>query len=257
MGQFVTVETGESGVALVRLDRPKANALSSELLEELAVAVSELGRSLPGAVVVSGGPRIFAAGAEISEFGGVDNGWEMGGRFHGALNALAALPRVVIAAIEGYALGGGLELAMACDLRVASSAAKLGQPEIALGIIPGGGGTQRLPRLVGPARAKEMILEGLPVDAERALAIGLVDRVVAAQSAEQEALAWAQKFAKGPLAAQALCKRAIDGGLGLSLEGGLELERKLFAEVFSTEDARIGVESFLTQGPGKAEFKGR
>ncbi len=257
MGRFVSVELDEGGVALVRLDRPKANALSSELLDELAGAVSELERSLPGAVVVSGGPRIFAAGAEISEFGGVENGWVMGGRFHATLNALADLPRVVIAAIEGYALGGGLELAMACDLRVASSAAKLGQPEIALGIIPGGGGTQRLPRLVGVARAKEMILGGLPVDAERALAIGLVDRVVAPQTAEQEALAWAAVFAGGPLAAQALCKRAIDGGIDRPLEDGLQLERALFADVFATEDAGIGVESFLAQGPGKARFKGR
>src|SRR5204862_7537622 len=127
-----------------------------------------------------GGDRIFAAGADIAEFGGPDEAWTIGGGFHTALDAIAAIPRAVIAAITGYALGGGCELALACDFRVVADTAKLGQPEILLGIIPGGGGTQRLPRLVGAARAKDIILTGRQVPADEALTIGLVDRVVPA-----------------------------------------------------------------------------
>ena len=180
MADFVTVTRGDDGVALVRLDRPKVNALCVQLLDELAAAAKELTADPPGAVVVWGGERIFAAGAEISEFGGPDEAQVIGGRFRAALDAVAAIPRATIAAVNGYALGGGCELALACDFRVAADNAKFGLPEILLGIIPGGGGTQRLPRLVGPAKAKDMIFTGRRVDAEEALRIGLADRVVAA-----------------------------------------------------------------------------
>jgi enoyl-CoA hydratase len=244
-------------VAVVRLDRPKMNALSRALLAELADVAEELAAEPPGAVVVWGGERIFAAGADISEFGGSGEAAGVTTGFHRALDAIAALPRVTIAAIAGYALGGGCELALACDFRVAADTAKLGQPEILLGIIPGGGGTQRLPRLVGSARAKEMILSGRQVGAAEALQIGLVDRVVPADGLFDGALALARSYAAGAVVAQGLAKRAVDGGLDGSLADGLALERQLFAEAAGTEDAAIGVRSFLESGPGKPRFVGR
>jgi enoyl-CoA hydratase len=208
-------------------------------------------------VVVWGGDRIFAAGADVSEFGGPSEARVIGGLFLEALDALAAIPRLTIAAIAGYALGGGCELALACDLRVAADSARLGQPEILLGIIPGGGGTQRLPRLIGPSRAKELICSGRQVPAAEALTMGLVDRVVPAGELFDSAVDWAADFARGALAAQALAKRAIDEGLDGELADGFALEQELFAEVFETEDARTGVASFLAHGPGKADFRGR
>lgn len=254
---FVSVERRDDGVALVRLDRPKMNALSAALLVQLEAAAADLTADPPGAVVIWGGERIFAAGADIAEFGGPDEAWTIGGSFHAALDAIAAIPRAVIAAITGYALGGGCELALACDFRVAADSAKLGQPEILLGIIPGGGGTQRLPRLVGAARAKDIILSGRQVAADEALRIGLVDRVVPASDVLIEATSWAAELARGPLVAHSLAKQAIDRGLSGPLGDGLLLERDLFTEVFKSDDAQTGVKSFLENGPGKATFAGR
>ena len=254
---FVNLERRDDGVALIRLDRPKMNALSTELLAELAEVARQLTVDPPGAVVVWGGERIFAAGAEISEFGGPDEAREIGGRFREALDRLAAIPRATVAAVNGYALGGGCELALACDFRIVADDAKLGQPEILLGIIPGGGGTQRLARLVGSSRAKDMILTGRQVAADEALAWGLADKVVPKAALIDAALEFAATLARGPLLAQAACKRAIDEGLDGTLEDGLSLEQELFADVFSTEDATTGVKSFLEQGPGKATFAGR
>jgi enoyl-CoA hydratase/carnithine racemase len=254
---FVTVERRQDGVAIVRLDRPKMNALSGELLAQLAAIAADLTTDPPGAVVLWGGERIFAAGADISEFGGEREARQVGGQFLEAHEALAAIPRATIAAITGYALGGGCELALACDFRVCADTAKLGQPEILLGIIPGGGGTQRLARLVGPARAKDMILSGRQVKADEALAIGLVDRVVPAAAVLESALDWAAELAGGAVVAQGMAKRAIDEGLDGELAEGLALEQELFADVFGTEDAQIGVASFLASGPGRAVFVGR
>ncbi|MGH9113984.1 MAG: enoyl-CoA hydratase/isomerase family protein [Acidimicrobiales bacterium] len=254
---LVQVERRDDGVALVRLDNPKVNALSGELLRQLEAVAGELTDDPPGAVVLTGGDRIFAAGADISEFGGPDEARVVGGRFGAALDAVAAIPRCVIAAISGFALGGGCELALACDMRIASERAKLGQPEILLGIIPGGGGTQRLARLVGPAKAKDLILSGRQVAADEALRIGLVDQVVPPDELHERALALGAELARGAVVAQRLVKRAIDEGLEGTLAAGLELEQRLFAEVFGTEDARIGVASFLEHGPGKAQFVGR
>jgi enoyl-CoA hydratase len=219
-------------------------------------AAESLTADPPGAVVITGGDRIFAAGADISEFESSSPD-DIGDQFLRTLNTWAAIPRVTIAAISGYALGGGCEVALACDLRMASERAKLGQPEILLGLIPGGGGTQRLARLVGPAKAKDLVLSGRQVDAEEALAMGLVDWVVPHDELHDRALEKAAEFARGALAAQALGKRAIDRGLEGALSSGLELEQELFAEVFATEDSKIGVRSFLEHGPGKAEFTGR
>ena len=255
--EFVRVDRRDDGVAVVRLDRPKMNALSIELLTELADAAEGLIADPPGAVVVWGGERVFAAGADIAQFGGPDEAAVIGAVFRRAFDAVAAIPRATIAAIAGYALGGGCELALACDLRVLADTAKLGQPEILLGIIPGAGGTQRLPRLIGPARAKELILTGRQVAAEEALRIGLVDRVVPAAELFDSAVALAAQLAAGPVLAHAMAKQAIDDGLDGSLADGLDLEARLFQEVFATDDARTGVRSFLEHGPGKAEFKGR
>lgn len=254
---LVSVERRADGVAVVRIENGKVNALSLEVLRQLEGAAQALIDSPPGAVVVTGGSRVFAAGADISEFGGPDEARAVGTAFTRALNALGEIPRIVIAAVSGVALGGGCELALACDLRIASDASRFGQPEILLGIIPGGGGTQRLPRLVGAARAKELIVTGRQVLAEEALRIGLVDRVVPADEVQEAAIAWAAELAAGPVVAQGLAKRAIDRGLDVSLGSGVELEQELFAQVFATDDARIGVESFREHGPGKATFTGR
>ncbi len=163
MAELLTLERRSDGVALITLANGKVNALSTELLAEIRAAAVELTSVPPGAVVITGGDRLFAAGADISQFGGPDEAAAIGAAFHGALDAVAAIPRFVIAAVSGYALGGGCELALACDYRIASEKAVFGQPEILLGIIPGGGGTQRLPRLVGASRAKEMCLTGRQV----------------------------------------------------------------------------------------------
>ena len=257
MSGLVNLERRDDGVAVITLANPKVNALSQELLADLRGVVAELAADLPGAVVITGGERIFAAGADISQFGGTAEAEQIGLGFHSTLDAVATLPRFVIAAVSGYALGGGCELALACDYRIASEKAVFGQPEILLGIIPGGGGTQRLPRTVGASRAKEMMITGRQVRADEALRIGLVDEVVAPEALHERALALAADVARGALVAQAFTKQAVDQGLSGSLVDGLLLERRLFVDVFATDDAGIGVQSFLEHGPGTATFTGR
>lgn len=257
MGDLVLVDRRDDGVAVVTLNNPKVNALSQALLADLRAAAVALTNDPPGAVVITGGDRLFAAGADISEFGGPSEGRAITEGFHRALDAVAAIPRFVIAAVSGYALGGGCELALACDYRIASERAVFGQPEILLGIIPGGGGTQRLSRAVGASRAKELMITGRQVRAEEALRIGLADEVVAPEALHDRALALAAECAKGASEAQALVKRAVDEGIETDLAAGLRLERGLFELVFHTDDSRIGVQSFLEHGPGKAEFTGR
>jgi enoyl-CoA hydratase/carnithine racemase len=254
---FVHVEPRDDGVTVLRLDRPPANALSRALLEELADAARSLATDPPGAVVVTGSERIFAAGADIAEFGGPEEAAVVGGHFREALDLVARVPRPVIAAVNGYALGGGCELALACDLRVAADNATFGQPEILLGIIPGGGATQRLARLIGASRAKDLIFTGRQVQADEALRLGLVDRVVPRAEVLDEALTWAGALARGPSLALAMAKRAIDEGLESTLAAGLDVEHDLFTEVFRTDDAGAGVASFLEHGPGKATFRGK
>jgi enoyl-CoA hydratase/carnithine racemase len=244
-------------VTVVRLNRPKVNALNPALLAELAQVAENLGANPPGAVVITGNARAFAAGADIAEFGGQTEAHRIVGLFRAAFDAIAAIPRVTIAAVNGFALGGGCELALSCDLRVAGTSAVFGQPEILLGIIPGAGGTQRLPRLVGVGRAKEMIFSGRHVDATEALAIGLVNRVTADDQVVDHAVAWAAEMASGARLAQAAAKRCVDVGTDGSLSIGLSLEQELFIDVFGTEDAASGVASFLANGPGKATFVGR
>ena len=257
MGELVLLERRDDGVALVTLNNPKVNALSQALLSDLYDVAVELTANPAGAVVITGGERLFAAGADISEFGGAEAGRAIGEGFHRALNAVAAIPRFVIAAVSGYALGGGCELSLACDYRIAGERAVFGQPEILLGIIPGGGGTQRLARAVGNSRAKELMVTGRQVKAEEALRIGLADEVVPGDELLGRALALATEVAKGAVQATALVKRAVDEGTSLPLADGLALEVDLFEAVFRTEDSQIGVQSFLANGPGKAEFTGR
>lgn len=254
---YISLDRRSDGVAVIRLDRPKANALSMVMLVQLEGVAADLVKDPPGAVVVWGGERIFAAGADIGEFGGPEEARAINAQIRRTFDTLAAIPRSVIAAVTGYALGGGCELACACDLRVVADTARLGQPEVLLGIIPGAGGTQRLTRLLGPARAKDLVLTGRQVDAAEALRIGLADRVVPADQVFAQALELAASLAAGAVLAQAAAKQAIDVGRDRSLADALDLEADAFVGIFETVDARTGVESFLASGPGKAHFVGR
>ncbi|MEO7803455.1 MAG: enoyl-CoA hydratase/isomerase family protein [Actinomycetota bacterium] len=259
MGEFVNVEISDK-VAVIRLDRPPMNALSRDVVRELYTVAAEVGMSEEvGAVVLWGGPNIFAAGADIKEFTASDAAgiFHYGKYLQDAFTALAEIPKVTIAAVNGFALGGGCELALTADFRFASEDAQIGQPEILLGLIPGAGGTQRLPRLVGVSRAKELIFLGKPVSAEEALRIGLVNRVFPAADVFDKAVAAATRYAKGPLVALKAAKLAIDRGIEADIDSGLALERAAFATLFGTEDSKIGVASFFEHGPGKAEFLGR
>ena len=259
MGEFVRLEVVE-GVATMRLDRPKMNALNAQMQAEIMAAATEAtARADIAAVVIFGGERVFAAGADIKEMADLDYVDMVGhsGTLQAAFSAVARIPKPVIAAVTGYALGGGCELALCADVRIAADDAVFGQPEVLLGIIPGAGGTQRLTRLVGPSRAKDLIFTGRFVKAEEAAAIGLADRVVPANQVYAEALAWARQFAAvAPLALRA-AKEAIDRGSEVDLDTGLEIERQQFAALFATKDRAIGMRSFIEQGPGKATFTGR
>jgi len=245
-------------VATLRIDRPKLNPLNKLLQRELgeaAVLVTE--RDDIRAVVLYGGEVAFAAGADIKEMAELSytDMVKHSAVLQSMFSAVARIPKPVIAAITGFALGGGCELALCADLRVAADNAKLGQPEIKLGLIPGAGGTQRLARLVGPARAKELVFTGRTIEAQEALRIGLVDRVVPAAETYQTALALAAELAAGPAFALRAAKAAIDRGLETDLDTGLEIERQQFAGLFATEDRAIGVRSFIEEGPGKAVFQ--
>jgi enoyl-CoA hydratase/carnithine racemase len=258
MGELVKVEI-DHAVATLRLDRPPVNALSSALQAELADAAAQVAADAAvRAVVLYGGERVFAAGADIREMADASHPRMSAdsARLQASLTSVARIGKPVVAAITGYALGGGLELALCADFRVVGASARVGQPEILLGLIPGAGGTQRLPRLIGPARAKDLIFSGRFVGADEALAIGLADMVVPDGEVYQAACELAGKYAGGPPIALAAAKHAIDAGLGTDLETGLDIERLGFVGLFATEDARTGMRSFLENGPGKASFSG-
>jgi len=258
MTEFVRVEAA-GGVATIRLDRPKMNALNVQVQDEIRAAAEEAtANDDVRAVVVYGGEKVFAAGADIKEMADMSYAdmVKRSGPLQASLTAVAAIPKPTVAAVTGYALGGGCELALCTDYRIAAEDAKLGQPEILLGIIPGAGGTQRLARLVGPSKAKDLIYTGRFVDAAEALQIGLVDKVVPAAEVYDAAVAWASQFSKGAALALRAAKESIDAGLGVDLATGLEIERQQFAALFATEDRAIGMKSFVENGPGKAEFKG-
>jgi enoyl-CoA hydratase/carnithine racemase len=259
MGEFVRLEVAD-GVGTIRLDRPKMNALNVQVQEEIrAAAIEATERDDVRAVVVYGGERVFAAGADIKEMADMSypDMVKRSGALQSSFGAVARIPKPVVAAITGYALGGGCELALCADIRIAADSAVLGQPEILLGIIPGAGGTQRLTRLVGPSKAKDIIFTGRNVLADEALAIGLVDKVVPAESVYDEALTWAKQFSGAAAFAIRAAKESIDRGSEVDLETGLEIERQQFAALFATEDRTIGMRSFVENGPGKAEFQGR
>ncbi|MFB7867699.1 MULTISPECIES: enoyl-CoA hydratase/isomerase family protein [unclassified Streptomyces] len=252
----VNLEVAE-GVGTIRLDRPPMNALdiaTQDRLRELAQEATD--RDDVRAVILYGGEKVFAAGADIKEMQVMDHA-AMIKRSRGlqdAFTAVARIPKPVVAAVTGYALGGGCELALCADYRIAADNAKLGQPEILLGLIPGAGGTQRLARLVGPSKAKDLIFTGRMVKADEALTLGLVDRVVPAAEVYEQAHAWAAKLAQGPAIALRAAKESIDQGLEADIDTGLAIERNWFAGLFATEDRERGMRSFVEEGPGKAKF---
>ena len=260
MGEFVNLEVADNGVGTIRLDRPKVNALNAAVAQEIDDAV-EAARTNDDvrAVVLWGGERVFAAGADIKEMQERDavTMYRYIGEFQDVFTRLENLPKVTVAAINGYALGGGCELTLACDFRICAEDSQLGQPEILLGVIPGAGGSQRLPRLVGVGRAKDIIYSGRLVGAEEALAIGMVHEVVPAGEVYDRAVKRAARYAKGPSVALTAAKQAIQNGMQVDMANGLLIERQAFAGLFASEDQKIGMKSFVEQGPGKAEFVGR
>jgi enoyl-CoA hydratase/carnithine racemase len=257
MGELVRLEA-EAGIGTIRLDRPPMNAINEELTRDLLAATQEAGRRDDiGAVVLYGGEKVFAAGADVKMMAdmGANDVRPMIQGLQEVFSAVEDIPKVTVAAITGFALGGGCELALCADFRCAAEDARLGQPEIKLGIIPGAGGTQRLPRLIGPAKAKDLIYSGRMVDAKEAQEIGLVDVVVPADAVYQGALDYAKRYAGGPRAALRAAKASINWGSRTDLRTGLTIERETFADLFTTEDQAEGMKAFLEKRePG---FTGR
>lgn len=258
MGEFVSLEV-DGGVATMRLDRPKMNALNAQMQAEIRACAEEASeRKDIKAVVIYGGEKVFAAGADIKEM--VDLSYtdmiDRSTALQASFSAVARIPKPVVAAVTGYALGAGCELALCADLRFAASNATLGQPEILLGVIPGAGGTQRLTRLIGPSKAKDLIFTGRFVGAEESQAIGLVDQVFTPDQVYAEAVAWASRFAGAASYALRAAKECIDRGSEVDLDTGLAMESQQFAAIFATQDRGIGMRSFIENGPGKADFIG-
>jgi enoyl-CoA hydratase/carnithine racemase len=259
VGEFVRLEV-DGGIGTIRLDRPPMNALNKQVQEEIRAAAVEASASPEvRTVIVYGGQKVFAAGADIKEMAELSyvDMAARAGQLTSAFTAVAEIPKPTVAALTGYALGGGLELALCCDRRIAGDNVKVGQPEILLGIIPGAGGTQRLARLVGPSKAKDIVYTGRFVEAGEALSLGVVDEVVAPDDVYEAALRWAGQFVSGPARALAAAKAAIDIGLDSSLADGLKVESQVFAALFATEDQKAGMRSFIENGPGKATFSGK
>jgi enoyl-CoA hydratase/carnithine racemase len=239
----------EGAVAIVTLNRPPVNAISSELTEDLRAAIVRCEDPAVRAVIVTGRPH-FAAGADITGFKAAMEGGSqdaLANELSDVVRRLELLPKPVVAAVRGFALGGGLELAMGCDLRFLADDATVGQPEIKLGIIPGAGGTQRLTRLVGPGRARDIVYTGRFVSAAEALEIGLADRVVPETELDEAALEYAATLAAGPTVAIGVAKAVINDGLEMPMDDALALEGEGFQKTFATEDAKEGVDAFLTK----------
>ncbi|WP_163549485.1 enoyl-CoA hydratase/isomerase family protein [Candidatus Frankia nodulisporulans] len=250
----------DGGIGTIRLDRPPMNALDATVAGELRTAALEATRDpAVRAVVLYGGEKVFAAGADIKQMASMDfaevTAWVRD--LSSTFELVARIPKPVVAAVTGFALGGGLELALCADVRVLADNAKVGVPEITLGVIPGAGGTQRLPRLIGPSRAKDLVFSGRQVRAAEAERIGIADVVVPAAEVLPRAREIAGRYVAGPAQALAAAKQAIDDGAELALSEALRLEAALFAGLWATEDRRVGLTSFVSDGPGKAVFTGR
>jgi enoyl-CoA hydratase/carnithine racemase len=256
MPERVQVDIANS-VATFTLDHPPLNTFDTTLRRELSAAATELAEDAEVRVVVlHSTAQVFAAGADIKQL--ADHDYESIVRWNAAmqrtLTQIAALPMPVVAAVNGHALGGGMELALAADCRIVADNAKLGYPEVLLGIMPGSGGTQRLARLVGPSRAKELLMTGRKIPAAEALRLGMVDEVVTDGGAYAAAAEYADRLAAGPRFAIQAIKEAVDHGGDAPLSSGLALERSLIAGLFATEDRNTGMASFISDGPGKARF---
>ncbi|GIX49069.1 MAG: enoyl-CoA hydratase [Candidatus Tectimicrobiota bacterium] len=257
--RMITLEH-DGPLAIVTLTNPPLNVLHPQMVEELEACFTALATEpqVRVAIITGQGERAFCAGFDIKEFprlmapGGAE---ALAAKLHASLLKIDHLGKPTIAAVNGLALGGGLEVAMACDIRIVAANAQLGQPEIKLGLFPGAGGTQRLPRLVGEGRAKELMYLGDPISAEEAYRIGLANRVVPAGQALAEAKAMGHKIAAMAGVALRYIQEAVDRGLNTTLEEGLKIEADLFAKVFQTEDVREGVDAFINKR--QPQFKHR
>jgi enoyl-CoA hydratase/3-hydroxyacyl-CoA dehydrogenase len=249
----------EDNVGWIILNRPhRLNAMTIELLNELSTALDEFeaDKDVRCIVITGAGDKAFSVGADVTAFSNLTPivAVEISGRGQEVMSKIERISKPVIAAINGYALGGGLELALACDFRIASEASQLGQPEIKLGIIPGWGGTQRLPRIIGIAKAKELIMLGDRISADEALRIGLVHRVIQVNKFEEEVKAFAKKLADGPPIALKYAKHTLNLSIQTSLEAGLKIEAEAFGAVISSKDVIEGITAFFEKR--KPEFKG-
>nr|WP_284708260.1 short-chain-enoyl-CoA hydratase [Sporomusa sphaeroides] len=250
----------DNGIGMITLNRPKAlNALNSELLTELNGLLDEIAQddSVKVVIITGSGDKAFVAGADIAEMQNISplEGRAFGKFGQAIFNKLENIPQPVIAAVNGFALGGGCELAMACDIRIASDKAKFGQPEVGLGIVPGFGGTQRLPRLIGKGRAKELLYTADMINAEEAYRIGLVNRIVAADELLSTAKELAEKIMARAQAAVRLCKAAVNTGMDTDLESGIAYESEVFGLCFATADQKEGMSAFI--GKRKPNFSNK
>ena len=260
-GEHLSVTHGvgdDLGITTITINRPPVNALSRELQEELRSAAVTINKDDDvRVVVITGGSKVFAAGADVKQMSEwtAETAREESGPLQTSFDAVAAIRVPVIAQMSGYALGGGLELALCADIRIADTTVKLGQPEILLALIPGAGGTQRLTRLIGPGLAKELIFTGRQVAADEAQRIGLVNVVVDSEELVERVQTMARAVARASQPALRAAKRAIDASFTGALADGLRSERIEFAALFGSSDTIRGFESFLTDGPGKADFR--
>ncbi len=254
---FLKVERNE-GVTVMKISAPKSlNALNSTILKEIDDFIGSLDATTRVLIITGDGEKSFVAGADISEMAHLDEpqGFEFGRLGAQVFRRIETLPIPVIAAVNGFALGGGCELAMSCDIRIASNKAKFGQPEVGLGIIPGFSGTYRLPKLIGQGYAKEMIYTGKVIRADEALRIGLVNAVYEPEELMDKAMEMAQMMLKNAPVAISLAKQSINEGYDLDADGAIGLENKLFGKCFATSDQKEGMDAFLNKR--KAAFTGK
>jgi enoyl-CoA hydratase len=255
---YETIKTEVEGATfIVTLNRPdKLNALSNKLREEVVSALQPVA-SNPDirAIIITGGEKVFAAGADLNNLGEANTVTIFGSGIGNMFETVANMPQPTIAAVSGYAFGGGCELSMACDFRLASETAQFGQPEIKVGLIPGAGGTQRLARLVGTTKAKELVFIGDPIDAQEAYRLGLVNKVVPVDQLMDEAKKWASKLASRPPFSLRMAKVSMDKGYDLGIDAALAMERLAFTAIFGTEDRLEGIKAFLEKR--KPDFKGK